>query len=378
MASQDNNPWGTPPKKPKSTGKGGKKPSNVTPINSGGGDLDDLLKRVQEKLSGTGGNSPTDNGANLIPLFVIAALLLWLGSGLYRVNPGEHAVTQQFGAYKSTKITEGLGYHLPAPIESVTILNVNEIRRLNIGFFDNGGNGSRFGSSPTVTSVTDIPQESLMLTSDGNIVDLDIAIQWNINKAEDYLFEIRDVENTMKKVAESAIREIAGQTELQQIITQGRKEFSERVQTIMQRNLDDYRAGVRVRQVLIQDATVHPEVLPSFEDVVAAAQDAETSKNEANIYSNDIIPAARGRGIQMVQEAKAYKESQIAKATGDAERFNNVYSAYLSGKNVTRDRIYLETMEDVIRNANTIIIDQEQGTGGVVPYLPLNQINKGK
>lgn len=366
----NNNPWGgsSGPKKKKSSG-GDDGSNNRPPFggNSGGNngpDLDELLRQAQERLQGK-----LPDQYNIFLLIILAFMVLWLASGIYRVEPGEYAVIQRFGQYDRTQAQEGLGYAMPNPIEKVTVLNVNNIRKLEIGYRE--GFSSRRGGG----SKQDVPEESLMLTSDANIVDLDLQLQWNIKSAEDYLFQIRDVENTLKKVAESAIREVVGQTPLQPIITSGRDAVATRVKRIIQQNLDDYKSGIFITEVLIQEATVHPDVIPAFEDVVAASQDAETFKNEANIYSNDILPKARGQAIQMLQEAEAYKESQVAKANGEASRFTEVYQAYLQGKDVTRERIYIETMEKVLMNTNKIIIDQESGSSGVVPYLPLKALN---
>ena len=212
-----------------------------------------------------------------------------------------------------------------------------------------------------------------MLTSDANIVDLNLVVLWNIENARDYLFNIMDQEQTIKKVAESAIREVVGQTRLQPIITGNRAEVAERAKRIMQENLNAYQSGVSIIGVLIQEATVHPDVIEAFEDVVAALQDAERFQNEANIYKNDIIPKARGEAIKITQAAEAYKQSVIARATGDADRFNAIYAEYTGGREVTRTRMYIETMEDVLKNAEKIIIDG-QGGSGVVPYLPLNEL----
>ena len=215
-----------------------------------------------------------------------------------------------------------------------------------------------------------------MLTSDRNIVDLHLIIQWNIVSAEDFLFNIHDQENTIKKVAESAIREIIGQTNMFQIITSGRADVADRTREIIQNNLDAYKSGVHITQVLIDKAEVHPDVQGAFQDVQSAKQDAEDVQNQAEAYREDILPKARGRGIQMIQQAQAYKQSTVAKANGDAQRFESVYKAYLSGKNVTKERIYIETMEKVFGNASKIIVDQDGG--GVIPYLPLDELKNNK
>ena len=335
----------------------------------GGGeppDIDEMLKKAQDNFRAVmPGNF---QGAPLIGLVVLGVLALWMASGLYIVNPGEHAVEQRFGAWSHTQAEPGLGYHLPGPIETVAILNVEEIRKMNIGFIEGF---SRSGQAAR----RDMPEESLMLTSDRNIVDLDLVIQWNIKSAEDYLFEIRDQENTIKKVAESAIREIVGQTDMFPIITTGRAGVADAAKQIIQENLDEYKSGVNITQVLIERAEVHPDVQAAFQDVQSAKQDAEDVQNRAEAYREDILPRARGEAIKMLQEAEAYKQATVARSKGDADRFNSVYEAYLSGKDVTKERIFLETMEDVLGNARKIILDGEAGQGAV-PYLPLNQLNK--
>ncbi|MCB9983898.1 MAG: FtsH protease activity modulator HflK [Rhodospirillales bacterium] len=329
-------------------------------------DIDEMLRRAQDNFRNVmpGGFS----GTPVIGLALVAILALWMASGFYVVNPGEHAVIQRFGAWSHTKADPGLGYHFPAPIETASILNVEEIRKMNIGFMEsfsrNGNAGSR-----------DVPEESLMLTSDRNIVDLDLVIQWNIKSAEDYLFEINDQENTIKKVAESAIREVVGQNDMFPIITTARDAVADRAKNIIQHNLDEYNSGVNITQVLIEKAEVHPGVQTAFQDVQSAKQNAEDKQNRATEYRNKIIPDARGKAYQMKQEAEGYKQSTVARATGDADRFNAVYEAYLSGKDVTKERIYLETMESVLGNAQKIILDGKAGQGAV-PYLPLGELKR--
>lgn len=297
-------------------------------------------------------------------------LVLWLASGLYVVNPGDHAVIQRFGAWTRTQSEPGLGYHLPAPFEHDTIVNVQQIRRLGIGFADT------FGSTGA-TEKRGLPEESLMLTSDRNIVDLDLEVQWNVKNSEDFLFNIEDQEGTIKKVAESAIREIVGQTPMFQIITNQREQVADRTRTIIQQNLDQYKSGVNITQVLIQKAEVHPDVQDAFQDVQSAKQDAEDVQNRASAYREDILPKARGQAIQMTQQAEAYKRSTVDKAKGDADRFSSILAAYQNGKDVTRERMYLETMEEVLKNAHKIILDSKNSQG-VVPYLPLNSLSGPK
>lgn len=364
MTDDNRNPWGKKPGNDSSRGPGGGGPGGGW---GGGGptppDMDEVLRKAQENLRQMmpGGAGPGRVGA----LIAVAALGLWLASGFYLVKPGENAVITQFGKWTNTQTAPGLGYRIPWPVQQADIVNTTVERRIQIGFTESatrGGNVRR-----------NIPEESLMLTSDANIVDLNLVVLWNIENARDYLFNIMDQEQTIKKVAESAIREVVGQTRLQPIITGNRAEVAERAKRIMQENLNAYQSGVSIIGVLIQEATVHPDVIEAFEDVVAALQDAERFQNEANIYKNDIIPKARGEAIKITQAAEAYKQSVIARATGDADRFNAIYAEYTGGREVTRTRMYIETMEDVLKNAEKIIIDG-QGGSGVVPYLPLNEL----
>ena len=375
-ANKGRNPWGNNPsggndggnrKNPWGTGGGG---------NQGGGrgrgpnqppDIDDILSRMQDGMKDfiPGGFG----GGKLILAGVGALALLWLSSGFYIVNPGEHAVVQRFGAWVRTVDNEGLKYHIPAPIELVNKFNVNEIRTMNIGFTGPVGRGSN------VSAGRDVPEESLMLTSDFNIVDLDFVVQWNISSAEDFIFNIENPENTLRKVAQSAIREVVGQTRMFSIITTERGAVADNAKAIMQKILNDYKSGINITQVLINSAEVHPDVQSAFQDVQSAKQDAEDVQNRAQAYREDIIPKARGAASRVTQEAQAYKQSVIARASGDADRFNSVLSAYQSGQDVTKERMYIETMESVLKNAQKIILD-DKGGKGVVPYLPLNELTR--
>ncbi len=364
------NPWGRGPggrRDPWGSQGGGSGGGGRRPPGGDGPDMDELFRRFGEQFKGFAPGG--DGTGRIVALVALAGAALWLASGFYIVQPGEHAVIQRFGAWDRTKVTEGLGYHLPTPIESVTTVNVTEIRRMNIGFVDRGSGRN------AATIKQDIPEESLMLTADRNIVDLDLVIQWNIKSAEDFLFKIQDQENTIKKVAESAIREAVGQTAMFPIITNQRAAVADRTRNIIQSNLDEYNSGVNITEILIQQAEVHPEVQAAFQDVQSAKQDAEDVQNRAGAYREDIIPKARGQAIQMVQEAQGYKESAVARSTGDAQRFNDIYQAYLGGQDVTKQRLYIETMEKVLGNAQKIILD-DKGGKGVVPYLPLNELNR--
>lgn len=360
------NPWGD------SNPQSGQRPNNNPWGNNSGGnrsgggnnnnpnDFDDFLKNTQQALREA---LPQNmNGGTLAILVVLAIVLLWLFSGLHIVNPGEHGVIQRFGAYSRTQTAEGLGYHFPSPIEKITKVNVSALQRMQVGFGD-------------AQSLSNQQPQSLMLTSDRNIVDLQVVVQWDIRSAEDFLFNIDEPENTIKKVAESAIREVIGQTEMFTIITTGRAEISSKIKTIIQKNLDEYNSGVNIKQVLIQKAEVHPQVQQAFQEVQSAKQVAEDTQNQAKAYREGLLPQARGQAVEKVQQAQAYKQSQIAKATGDADRFKAVLAAYQSGKDVTKERIYIETMEKVLGNAQKIILSSDKNTQGVVPYLPLDSLN---
>jgi membrane protease subunit HflK len=360
------NPWGRPGNDDRGAwggGGGGQRPP-------GGGneppDIDEMLRRAQANFRSV---MPGElNSFSIIGIIILAVGALWLASGFFIVNPGDNVVIQRFGAWSRTADKEGLGYHFPAPIETAETVKVNELRSMNIGFTEaydrTGERGQR-----------DLPEESLMLTADRNIVDLNIVLQWSIKSAEDFVFNIEDQENTIKQVAQSAIRDVVGQTEMFPIITNKREEVAAKTKAIIQQNLDEYKSGVTISQVLIKKAEVHPDVQDAFQDVQSAKQDAEDVQNRAEAYREDILPKARGLATQMNREAEGYKQSVIAKANGDADRFNSVYAAYLGGKDVTKERIYIETMEEVLKNAQKIILDKNGGSG-VVPYLPLNELNK--
>lgn len=362
MSDKPKNPWGTI-----KGGNTGKRPAPKRPANGGGQeppDLDDMLRKAKDDF---GNFMPGNMGGGAIGIGLgVVLLVLFISLCTYIVKPGEHAVIQQFGAWERTKVDEGLSFKFPWPVESLSKVTVNQVRKMNIGFFERFGRGA--------AQSQDVPEESLMLTSDRNIVDIDLVIQWNIKSAEDYVFNIKDQESTIKKVAESAIREQIGQTNMFQIITTERAVVAQKTKEIIQQNLDEYNSGVNITQVLIQRAEVHPDVQQAFQDVQSAKQDAENFQNVARAYREDILPKARGAAIQLIQNAEAYKQSTVAKSTGDAERFNAIYQSYLGGQDVTKKRIYLETMEDVLSNAQKIILDNGNNKQGVVPYLPLNEL----
>ena len=352
--SKRKNPWekqGEDKNSPVPTPWGPKRNPNEPP------DIDDMLRKAQQNFRSV---MPGDmHPYRVAALVVLGVAALWAASGFYIVQPGDQAVVQRFGAWERTDIIEGLHYHLPAPVEIVTKVNVNQIRQMAIGYNDGGTAGRH-----------DVTEESMMLTANRNIVDLNLVVQWNVKNAEDYLFSVKGPEDAIKKVAESAIREVVGQTDMFPLITSQRKQVADRAKEILQKNLDDYKSGVNISQVLIEKAEVHPEVQAAFQDVQSAKQDAQDVQNRAETYRQDILPRARGQAIQMTQQAEAYRQSTIAKANGDAQRFTLMQEAYQSAPDVTKERIYLETMEEVLHNAHKLIMDDKSGRG-VIPYFPM-------
>ena len=351
-------PWGRPPS---GGGGGGRGPGGPPP------DFEDMLRRGQDRFRRLvpGG---LRGGRGLI-LLVVGAIALWLLSGFYRVQPDEQGVVLRFGEWTRTT-PPGLNYHLPGPIESVLTPKVTRVNRIEVGL-------RSVGETTRGVPVRDIAEESLMLTGDENIVDIDFTVFWVIKDAGKFLFNIRNPEATVKLTAESAMREVIGQTPIQSALTEGRNEIEESTQARVQQLLDDYGAGIEVRRVQLLKVDPPGPVIDAFVDVQRARADLERLRNEAEAYRNDILPRARGEAEKMIQDANAYREEITNKAKGEAERFIKVLESYQASKDVTTQRIYLETLEEVFRGMNKVIIDSSaQGGPGVVPYLPLPEIQK--
>ena len=327
-------------------------------------DIEELLRRSQDKFKNLiPGGFGSSRGFILILLGVIA---IWLFSGFYRVQPGEQGVELLFG--KFVKVTApGLNYWAPAPLGQVFKPNVEHTNQITIGY--------RTSSDGRSTGVRDVPQESLMLTGDQNIIDVDFVVQWRIKNAANFLFNIRNPEATVKISAESAIREVIGQTTLEDALTIKRGDVEAQTKELLQSILDSYGAGVFIVEVKQQKVDPPSEVIDAFNDVQRAKQDQERSVNEADAYRNGIVPRAKGEAARLIQDALAYKEKITREAEGEAERFLSVYEAYKSGKEVTIERLYIERMQEVLQNSNKVIIDNEGGSG-VVPYLPLPELQK--
>jgi membrane protease subunit HflK len=341
-------PWGR--------GSGGQQPPNI----------EDMVRRGQDKLKSVlpGGIG----GRRGIILGLIGVFLIWLASGLYRVEPDEQGVVLRFGAWVATT-QPGLNYHWPMPFESALTPAVEAINSIEVGFrtFGDGRSGSK----------RDVPEESVMLTGDQNIIDIDFTVQWKIKDAGQFLFNIRDPAATVKVAAESAMREIIGRMDIQPALTEARGDIQMDTRALLQTILDDYEAGIEITEVQLQEVQPPAPVLDAFNDVQRALQDRDRLQNEAEAYRNDILPRARGAAVRLIQDASAYKEQIINEAIGETSRFLSIYAEYKLSKEVTRQRIYLETMEEVYRGTEKMIIDSGAG-GGLrpVPYLPLPDLDR--
>jgi modulator of FtsH protease HflK len=359
-SNQGGGPWGS--------GGGGKGPWGSGPQQSGPTppDLEEFLRRSQDKLRTVlpGGNL----GGKGLALILLAAIFIWGLSGFFRVDPDELGIVLRFGQYvRDAK--PGLNYHLPYPIETVLTPKVTRVNRIDIGM-------RLVEDLRRGTTVRDVPEESLMLTGDENIVDVDFSVFWVVKPdgAGDYLFNIQQPEGTVKAVAESAMREIVGRSNIQPILTGARQNIETGVHDLMQATLDKYNSGIQITQVQLQKVDPPSQVIDSFRDVQAARANLEQSQNEAQTYANKVVPEARGRAAQITQNAEAYREQTVAEAKGATARFVKVYEEYKKAPEVTRQRMYLETMERLFGGTDKVILDSGGGGSGVVPYLPLDQL----
>jgi len=362
-------PWGS------GGGNNNQNPWGRRPQGGGGGDdgpdLDEVVRDMQRKLRGLfggrgggnggggkkGGGGASAFGFGFILLIIAVVWFVMPGSGWYQVGPQQAGVVLRFGEYSRTS-SPGFHFKLPTPIETVTLPEVTTTNTIQIG------QGS----------------EGQMLTRDENIVDLDFSVQWRVDLSypdgvRDYLFNVRDPQGTVRAVAESAMREVIGTSDLQFIITDGRAEVSNRARELLQATLNEYEAGIEVLQVNLRNAQPPERVIEAFRDVDVAEQDAERARLNATAHANSVIPAARGEAAQLTQAAQAYRDSVIAQAQGDADRFVSIYDEYAQAPDVTRRRMYLETLERVIGRSDITILD---GQAGAVPYLPLNELGQNR
>ncbi len=357
-----------------SGGGGGGGPWGGGGGNRGGGpfgnrrppDMEDVIRKGQERLRNL---MPGGLGSfKGILLIALAAVVIWLLTGFFRVQPNQQAIQLVFGKPYGGPVASGLHYNLPGPLGSVVIVNVQDQRRTVIG----SKNTDRYRSSARGTST-----EYLMLTGDENIVDIEFAVLWQIKDVFKYAFAVRNGEETVRATAEAAMREVIGQSNLQYAQTEGRTRIEQDTKDLLQRVLDEYGAGVQIAQVQLLRVDPPQEVIGAFRDVQAARADKEKAINEANTYRNQVVPRAKGEAASIIQKGEAYKAQTVARAKGDVQRFEQVYQQYAKAKDITTERLYLETIEDVLRNVNKVMIDKNGGPG-VVPYLPLPELKPGQ
>ncbi len=345
-------------------------------------DLDEMFKDAKRRIdslfggrrgggSGSGGGRGGRSGfgegisSTMILILVLVGLGAWGFSGFYTVQQGQQAIELRFGAYSETK-GAGLRWHWPTPIEKIEVINTDKLNTVFVGYRESA-RGKQL-----------VPIESLMLTQDENIIDIQFAVQYDIKDPRDLLFNVseynpRDVaESVVRGATESAVREIVGRNTMDFAITEGRAELAAETKTLVQDILDRYATGINIRAVEMQDAQPPAQVKDAFDDAVKAREDEQRLKNLAEAYANDVIPRARGAAARITQEAEAYKATVIARAEGEAARFDQVLDEYEKAPEVTRDRLYLETMEGVLSRSSKIVIDQKGGNS--LMYLPLDQI----
>ncbi|TFG86969.1 MAG: FtsH protease activity modulator HflK [Hyphomicrobiales bacterium] len=329
-------------------------------------DLEEILRRSQDRL-----RQAMPGGRMGGPFAAIIGLVVLLAIGFFgftvRVNTDEVGIVLRFGEFVR-QLPPGLNFRLPYPVEQVELPKFTRFNRIELGMRGSSDRGSTI-------PVRDVPEESLMLTGDENIVDIDFVVIWKIDDAPDYLFNIQNPEGTVKDVAESAMREIVGQSDIEPILTSSRAETESKVQQLIQRILDGYGAGIRIVQVQLQKVDPPAQVIDAFRDVQAARADQERLQNEAQTYANRVVPEARGESERILQNAQGYRDRVIAEAKGEADRFEKVLQEYQKAPDVTRQRIFIDTMQEVLSDTDKIIID-DKGGSGVVPYLPLTELQK--
>ena len=354
--NNNNSPWGS----------GGNNPWGGNNSNNSS-DIEESIKKARDRLNKFKLGSPRN-----ISIFVVVAIMLWIATGFYRVEPDEQGIELLFGKWNGTTTQPGLHYFFPTPIGTTITPKVEVIRKINVGY----RSATDLGFSSNSNTERKVTEESLMLSGDQNIADVHFTVLYKIKDAGNFLFKLRNPEQTVKDMSESVMREVVGQRDLQFLLTEGRQEVEQVVRIDLQDILDSYESGVLIQSIQLQSVDPPGQVIDAFDEVQRARQDKERLVNEANSYLNKIVPNARGEAAKLIQEATAYKEQVVKQAEGVAQNFLDVYNSYKDAKDVTRRRIYLETLRDVLEGPNKIILD-DTGTGqGVVPYLPLNELNK--
>ena len=336
-------------------------------------DLDEiwrnLLRRFNELF---GRKEPADSGSDSPPprrqlplgsagLLVALVLVVWLVSGSYIVDEGRRGVVTRFGRYTETT-TPGLRWHLPFPIEAVDVIDFSQVKTVEIGY-RNGNPKNK------------IARESLMLTDDENIIDIQFAVQYNLKSAPDFVFNTRKPDDIVFQVAQTAMSEVVGRSQMDYVLYEGRAQIAAETEKLMQTMLDKYGTGVYIQKVTLQNTQPPEQVQAAFDDAVKASQDRERQKNEGQAYANDIIPRARGMASRLLQEAEGYNASVVQRAEGDASRFRQILVEYLRAPAVTRERLYLDMMQTVLGNSSKVLVDQKSGTGNLL-FLPLEQLLK--
>ncbi|HSN22471.1 MAG TPA: FtsH protease activity modulator HflK [Usitatibacter sp.] len=339
--------------------------------NEGPPDLDEILRKLQQKISSLlgfrprGPSAPPGGGhygaamGGGVALVILLVVAVWLASGFYIVDEGKRGVVLRFGKYLETTMP-GARWHMPYPVESVQVVDVASVRPVEVGYRGNTKNKQ--------------PQEALMLTDDENIVDVQFAVQYNIKSPEDYLFNNKDPDDNVRQAAETAIREVVGKSKMDFVLSAGRSEVAAEVKRIMQQILDRYKTGILVTSVNLQNTQAPDPVLPAFEDVVRAQQDRERFKNEGQAYANDVVPKARGVAARLMEEANGYRQSVIANAQGDAARFRQILAEYERAPAVTRERMYLDAMQQIFSSTSKVIVDTKNAGGQNLLYLPVDKL----
>ncbi len=340
--------------------------------NGGPPDLDELWKNFNKRLNGMFGRKGGGSGGDEPPtriggpdfnipggagLLVGLALVVWLASGFYIVDAGERGVVLRFGKYAESTMP-GPRWHLPYPVEAVEVVNVEQVRTVEVGYKN--------------SVKTKVPGEALMLTDDENIIDLQFSVQYTLKDPEDYLFANRDPDEAVKQAAETAMREIVGKSKMDYVLYEGRADIAMRATKLMQDILDRYKTGINISKLNMQNAQPPEQVQAAFDDAVKAGQDRERLKNEGQAYANDVIPRARGVAARLLEEASGHKQRVVAQAEGDASRFKQILVEYAKAPQVTRERLYQDTMQQVMSNTTKVLVDDKQG--GNLLYLPLDKL----
>lgn len=357
-------------------GGGDKDPWGGRGNEQGPPDLDEMVRKMQERFGGLfggrkggGGESKSNGGGKSkigLGLIILVAAVVWMLSGIYIIDEGKRGVVLRFG--KFTGITmPGPHWRIPYPVEDVETVDTEQRRFVEVGY-RSGGTGSGSNS-------VSVPKEALMLTKDENIVNIQLAVQYQVKDPREYLFNVRDPDLTLKQSTESAIREVVGKSKMDFVLKEGRSEIASQTRDLVQQILDQYKAGLTVTTVNLQDAQPPEEVQGAFADAIKAREDEARQKNEAEAYSNDILPKARGGAARQLEEANAYRESVIAKAEGEASRFEQILTEYTRAPEVTRKRIYIDTIEKVLSDSSKVLIDVRQGNN--VMFLPLDKMMGG-